>query len=96
MDQELIEMHVIVHGRVQGVGFRALVRSYAEQLRLNGTACNLADGSVEIYLQGTQPQLNAFRQQLEKNPGLGSIESWEIHYYKAFQPLPNFQIIHKA
>jgi len=43
---------VIVEGRVQGVGFRALCYEVAEKLGTNCTAENLEDGSVRITISG--------------------------------------------
>jgi acylphosphatase len=43
---------VIVRGRVQGVGFRWFVREHARALRLAGWVKNLADGMVELEVEG--------------------------------------------
>lgn len=56
----LLEMHALISGRVQGVGFRATVRALARGLGVTGSAENLSDGTVEIYAQGTQEQLKQF------------------------------------
>jgi acylphosphatase len=42
-----------VSGYVQGVGFRAFVRSRAIRLGLVGSATNLADGRVEVIAEGS-------------------------------------------
>ena len=44
--------HIIFIGRVQGVGFRFTARDIAYRYRLTGRVCNLADGSVEMLVQG--------------------------------------------
>ncbi len=44
--------HVIVHGRVQGVGFRAFVEYEALARGLEGWVRNRRDGSVEALLAG--------------------------------------------
>ncbi|WP_043607010.1 MULTISPECIES: acylphosphatase [Protofrankia] len=41
-----------VSGTVQGVGFRAYVRSRGRRLGLVGSATNLADGRVEVIVEG--------------------------------------------
>ena len=41
----------VVHGRVQGVGFRWFVTRNAEELGVRGTVRNRADGAVEMVLQ---------------------------------------------
>jgi acylphosphatase len=42
----------LIHGRVQGVGFRYFVERAARQLELTGYARNLDDGQVEVYAAG--------------------------------------------
>jgi len=44
--------HVIVHGRVQGVGFRAFVEGEALARGLAGWVRNRRDGSVEAVFMG--------------------------------------------
>lgn len=44
--------HVVVHGRVQGVGFRAFVEREAIRLQLRGWARNRREGSVEALFLG--------------------------------------------
>ena len=44
--------HVIVRGRVQGVGFRWFVREHARTLRLAGWVRNRTDGMVELEVEG--------------------------------------------
>ncbi len=43
----------LVHGRVQGVWYRATAAERAEQLQLRGWAKNLADGRVEVVVAGS-------------------------------------------
>jgi acylphosphatase len=44
--------HVMVHGRVQGVGFRAFVEVEALRRGVQGWVRNRRDGSVEMVLSG--------------------------------------------
>lgn len=46
------ELHAVVHGQVQGVGFRYFVVQRALALNLRGYARNQSDGSVEVVAQG--------------------------------------------
>ena len=46
--------HVIVHGRVQGVGFRAFVEHEALKRGLEGWVRNRRDGSVEAMFEGDE------------------------------------------
>jgi acylphosphatase len=50
-------LHLIVSGRVQGVGFRFSAYDEAKDLALAGWVRNLANGEVEIVAEGTQVNL---------------------------------------
>lgn len=47
-----VRMTAFVHGYVQGVGFRWYTRAKANELGLVGSARNLADGRVEVVVEG--------------------------------------------
>ncbi len=47
-----VRLNAVVHGRVQGVGFRWWTRSRALELGLVGYATNLDDGRVEVVAEG--------------------------------------------
>lgn len=66
-------MHAIVHGHVQGVGFRATACDYAHDLGLSGTVRNCIDGSVEIYAQGTRGTLDKLLSRLKSTHRIDSI-----------------------
>ena len=48
----MIRRRLIVHGRVQGVGFRWAIARAAESRGVAGLAANRADGTVEAVLEG--------------------------------------------
>ena len=52
--------HIIVHGRVQGVWFRAGTKEKADQLGLFGWVKNRSEGTVEIHTEGEKLQLEKF------------------------------------
>ncbi|MCW2582555.1 MAG: Acylphosphatase [Klenkia sp.] len=45
-------VRALVSGEVQGVGYRWFVRGQAQDRGLAGSATNLADGRVEVVLEG--------------------------------------------
>lgn len=57
-----------VHGRVQGVFFRASTRQKAESLGLTGWVRNCADGSVETLACGSDDALDTFAAWLWEGP----------------------------
>ncbi len=49
-----VRVVALVSGTVQGVGYRWFVRLQAEAAGLSGSAANLADGRVEVVLEGPE------------------------------------------
>ena len=63
----VITRRIRVYGIVQGVGFRPTVSRHAMETGITGTVANCGP-YVEIYAQGTQTQVDAFRDALEHRP----------------------------
>ena len=61
-------MHVVVSGRVQGVGFRWFVREAAIALDLAGWVRNRPDGRVEVAADGDDDRVSRFRETLAEGP----------------------------
>ena len=55
------QLHLLVAGRVQGVGFRRFVARLASEQGVNGTVRNLADGTVEVNAEAERSVLDRFR-----------------------------------
>lgn len=68
------ELHAFVHGRVQGVGFRAFVVHKAAALGLRGYARNESDGSVEVLAQGPRPTLEHLLMLLHRGPSAAYVK----------------------
>ena len=73
-------VHMIAHGRVQGVGFRFYVRERAVPFGIKGWVRNLPDGSVEIHAEGKKDMLDLFIAEIRKGPTFGNVshldEEW--------------------
>ena len=52
-------LHLVIHGRVQGVWFRESMRLQAERLGITGWGRNCADGTVEAVIQGDDETVSA-------------------------------------
>jgi len=61
----LTRRHIIVAGRVQGVGFRWFAKETAESLGVTGWVRNRADGTVEAEAEGTAAALDEFERRLK-------------------------------
>lgn len=63
----------LVHGRVQGVGYRYFVLRAARELGLAGWARNLPDGSVEVVADGSEEALASLEESLREGPSLSRV-----------------------
>jgi acylphosphatase len=51
-ERGVVARRLVVHGRVQGVYFRAATRATAHRAGVVGWVANRADGTVEAWLEG--------------------------------------------
>ena len=66
MAKELTKtVHIIVKGKVQGVGFRYYTRRLAISLGLTGFVKNLAGGEVEIEAEGEKQNIQEMIRDLQ-------------------------------
>lgn len=84
---------VIVHGRVQGVGFREWTRRMAEQRSLSGWVRNRSEGTVEALIAGADDVVDAMLALLAKGPPASFVtkvnsEPAEMPENKGFERLP--------
>ena len=74
-------LEAIVHGRVQGVGFRVFVRRTARKLGLTGWVANESGGRVRCVAEGFRDDLEALVQALSDGPPGAWVErvdaSWQ-------------------
>jgi len=80
---------VLVHGRVQGVGFRYTTRQVASGYLVTGFVRNLPTGDVEIMAEGPVDQVDTFLAAVARCMA-GYLESIEVQEetcsgYKGFQ-----------
>lgn len=61
-------LHLLVVGRVQGVGFRWFVREQADALGVAGWVRNGDAGEVEVAARGAESQLDALLAAVERGP----------------------------
>jgi acylphosphatase len=84
--------HLVISGRVQGVGFRASTAEEAERLGLVGWVRNLPDGRVEAAVEGERAQAEAFVAWCRVGPRLAHVEQVEVTWEKARGNFAGFDI----
>ncbi len=60
---------LVVHGVVQGVGYRAFVAQQAQRLSVKGFVRNMSDGSVEILAEAAPETLASFIDSIKSDIG---------------------------
>jgi len=87
-----VTKHLMIKGRVQGVGFRYAMCDEAIRKKVTGWVKNNSDGSVEAAVQGSeaaahfmiewvkQGPLGARIEEVQVSDGVGNFSDFEIRY----------------
>lgn len=91
--RHLTRCHCLYSGRVQGVGFRYTARNLALNFDVTGFVRNLPDGRVELVVEGTAREVEAFlsalsermtdfvrRAEKHAEPATGQFQAFQIAY----------------
>ena len=70
-------MRCLVHGKVQGVWYRATIQERAQALNVTGRARNLPDGRVEVLACGDDASLGELREWLWEGSPAAHVDSVE-------------------
>ena len=71
-------LHLMIHGRVQGVFFRDSMKSEAQHLAVTGWVRNRSDGTVEAAVQGEPAAVDAIVRWAHRGPQHAQVERVEI------------------
>ena len=74
----MIRRRLIVHGRVQGVGFRWAIARAAESRGVAGWVANRADGTVEAVLEGEPDAVDSVVRLSQEGPRGAQVERVEV------------------
>ena len=77
-DNTLTTLHLVIHGRVQGVFFRDSMRREAQRLQVNGWARNTVNGTVEAMLQGDKAAVESLVQWSHRGPQQAQVSKVEV------------------
>lgn len=87
------EIHVLIKGKVQRVGYRDFVERYATEHSLYGWIKNNQDESVEAVLQGTPDELKACIEALNQGSPLAKVETLAIEWRTPEKLYDEFKVI---
>ncbi len=88
-------MHCLVHGDVQGVGFRYFAQRSARNNNLLGWVRNVNDGTVESEVEGDAAALQSYLEDLQRGPAFAYVSRVDVSHepgdghYSDFHILPS-------
>jgi acylphosphatase len=78
---DLARLSALVHGRVQGVYYRAFTARVAKSLGLTGHVRNIdRTGDVEVVAEGEKSALDSLLEQLKMGPPGARVEGMDINW----------------
>lgn len=77
---QLIRAHVLIVGRVQGVGYRYATVDTASQLGLTGWVRNLPDGRVEAVFEGAREIVEDMVRWCHAGPPAAVVQDVAVEY----------------
>ena len=86
------QYHLIIKGRVQGVGYRFYAQQYALKLGLTGWVRNLPDGCVEIIAEGDTSLLEQLYAWVKQGPRYAEVSSVDVNQLNTTDRFSNFTI----
>ena len=72
-----VARHILVSGRVQGVGFRYFTQGVAAREGIYGWVRNVPDGRVEIQAEGESEAMDRFEHRVRLGPPGASVDRVE-------------------
>ena len=74
--------HLIISGKVQGVGFRYWMRNLAINNNINGWVKDISSGDVEALIIGQEIEIQKLIKQCKIGPNSAAIQDIHINDYK--------------
>jgi acylphosphatase len=83
---DIVARRVIIHGLVQGVGFRAWTQHVAQSRGLQGWVRNLPDGRVEALFAGTAEAVEGMIGACHRGPRHAAVEAVDVQDAEPVMP----------
>jgi acylphosphatase len=87
-------LRVVIHGDVQGVGFRYFLIDSARPLGLQGWVRNRSDGAVEVVAEGERTKLDHLLQAARRGPRHARVDEVDVEWQPAAGGLAAFDLIY--
>ncbi len=87
------EIYCVVRGKVQRVGYRDSVETYAREHGLFGWIQNTGDGGVIVVLQGTPDELKECVVMLNQGSPLAHVESVAVDWRTPHKQFDEFKVL---
>jgi acylphosphatase len=86
-------LHAVVHGRVQGVYYRAFIEDVAIALGLTGCVRNLPSGNeVEVEAEGDEDKLRKLTERLKIGPPTAYVDKVDTEWTTPTGRFSSFRI----
>jgi len=82
----------VIHGDVQGVGFRYFMTRQAQASRLRGWVRNRSDGVVELVAEGERSDLDELLEAARQGPRHARVDSVDAQWSEAKGGLDRFDL----
>lgn len=88
----MTQAHILIKGKVQGVGYRQFVKAQASKQVLTGWVQNLPDGSVEAIIQGEKEKIDALIAMCKIGPFMADVKDIEVAWETLKDVFPDFVV----
>ncbi len=87
------QIHILMDGHVQGVGFRYFVYDFAQQRGLTGWVRNRHNGQVEVLAEGSRVDLEALLEHVRRGPGRSMVSEVKFDWGQAESRFDQFSML---
>jgi acylphosphatase len=88
----LLQLQIVVTGKVQGVGYRYFTQMKAVQFGITGWVKNRSDGAVEMVTTGPKENLDLFIEEIRRGNPFSTVDQIEISEISTGEKYQSFTI----
>ena len=88
----IIKKHLVISGKVQGVGFRYWMQNLAINNNISGWVKNRSSGDVEALIIGQEKEVQKLIKQCKIGPSSARIQNIQVNDYNQYYSEKGFNI----